>query len=135
VITFTTNTVTTYTTNSVVSFTPTNTVMASGMDICQASTVAAAANCLGPVALSEPSGPALQPLVPIAGASTVANGSFSLSFPSENGKSYTVQYKNTLSDPAWTDLETVVGTGGNLPITDAAAAQQRTRFYRVISTP
>jgi hypothetical protein len=73
--------------------------------------------------------------VPIAGASTVAKGLFSLSFPSENGKSYTVQYKNTLSDPTWTDLETVVGTGGNLPITDAAALRQPARFYRVIFTP
>jgi len=51
--TFTTNTVTTYMTNSVVSFTPTNTVAATGMDTCQARVVTAAANCLGPVALSD----------------------------------------------------------------------------------
>ena len=50
VTTYQTNTVTTYTTNSVVSFTTTNTVTATGMDICQARIVTAAADCLGPVA-------------------------------------------------------------------------------------
>ncbi len=135
VITLITNTVTSYTTNNVVSFTPTNTVAASGMDTCEARTVAAAANCLGPVALYKQPGLRAQQLVQVLGAPTAANRSFSVSFPSENGKSYTVQYKNTLDDPAWSDLETVVGTGGDLSITDAAAAQQRSRFYRVIFTP
>ena len=127
VITLITNTTTTYTTNSVVTFTATNTVTASGMDICQASTVTAAANCLGPVA------PAAA--APAFRASGVANGLFRLSFPSQNGILYTVQYKNKLTDRAWTDLEIVIGTGGNLSITDAAAARQPTRFYRVILTP
>jgi hypothetical protein len=127
VITFTTNNVTTFTTNSVVTFTPTNTVSATGSDICQARTVSAAANCLGPIAQAS--------LARFIGTPTVAQGVLSLSFPTVNGKSYTVQYKNELNDPAWTDLETVVGTGGNLPITDAVGAQQPRRFYRVISTP
>ncbi|MCX6930123.1 MAG: hypothetical protein NT154_43965 [Verrucomicrobia bacterium] len=123
----TTNIVNIYTTNSVVSFTPTNTVTATGMDICKVRTVSAAANCLGPVAAQ---------LVPVIRASTTAKGIFSLSFSTEDGKSYTVQYKNGFNDPTWTDLETVVGTGTYLPITDATAAQQPSRFYRVImSTP
>jgi type VI secretion system secreted protein VgrG len=133
VTTVVTNTATTYTTNSTVTFTPTNTVTATGMDICQARTAAAAADCLGPVPLVVERGPSVPLLVSIIDAPSLANGLFA--FPSENGKSYTVQYKNSLSDPAWTDLETVAGTGGNLPITDAAAARQRARFYRVISTP
>jgi uncharacterized repeat protein (TIGR01451 family) len=124
-ITFTTNAVTTYTTNSVVSFTPTNTVTATGMDARQGNTVAATANCPDPVGQ----------VLPAPVIITMANGLLGLSFPSENGKSYTVQYKTALSDPTWTDLETVVGTGGNLPVTDGVAAQQPTRFYRVISTP
>jgi hypothetical protein len=37
-----------------------------------------------------------------------------------------------LNDPTWTDLKTVAGTGGNVLITDATAAQQPTRFYRVM---
>jgi hypothetical protein len=111
----------------VVTFTATNTVTATGTDICQARTVAAAANCLGPVALAL--------AAPEFRASAMAHGIFSLSFPSHSGISYTVQYKNKLNDPAWTDLETVIGTGGELTITDAAAAQRPTRFYRVILTP
>jgi hypothetical protein len=130
VTTYETNTVFTFTTNSVVSFTPTNTVTATGMDICLARTVAAAANCgcLGPLAQA--------PLAPAIAASTTVNRFLSRSFPSENGKSYTVQYKNSMNDPTWTDLETVIGTGGNLPVTDPTAGQQPSRFYRVImSTP
>jgi len=115
----------TYTTNSVVSFTPTNTVTATGMDIYLVRTVTAAANCIESVA------PA--PLVPVIGAPTMVNGIFSLSFPTEIGKSYTVQYKNTLTDP-WTNLPgtPVPGTGGNLSITNPTAAQP-SRFYRVTS--
>jgi hypothetical protein len=126
VITLTTNTVTTFTTNSVVSFTPTNTVTATGMDTCQSRIVTAAANCLGRI------GPSI---VPAISAPMMAHGILSLSFPTENGKSYAMQYKNTLNDPTWTDLETVVGTGGNLTITDATAAQRWMRFYRVMATP
>jgi hypothetical protein len=127
---FVTNTVTTFTTNSAVLFTPTNTVTAVGMDICQVP-VTAAANC-GCVARAVV--PA--PLAPVIGTPTVVNGIFSLAFPTEKGKSYTVQYKNTFTDPVWTDLSgmPVLGTGGNLTITDPTAAGQPSRFYRV-STP
>jgi hypothetical protein len=68
----------------------------------------------------------------------MTNGIFGLSFLTEIGKSYTVQYKNTLSDPTWTDLVppgSVPGTGGPLTIHDPSAAGQPTRFYRVMSTP
>jgi hypothetical protein len=125
---FVTNTVTTYTTNSVVSFTPTNTVTATGMDIYQVP-VTAAANC-GCVALAV----APPPLAPVIGTPTVVNGIFSLSFPTEKGNSYTVQYKNTFTDP-WTNLPgmPVSGTGGDLTITDPTAAGQPSRFYRVTS--
>ena len=157
VTTFTTNTVTTFTTNTVTTFTtntiPTvttntvrtlttntvtavitnivprataNTVTARGTDTCEGRTVTAAADCSGPVAPSASL---------VTGTPTMANGVFSLSFPTENGKSYTVQYKNALTDPTWTELETVAGTGGTLSITDAAAAHQPTRFYRIMSTP
>ena len=129
VITLITNTTTTYTTNSVVTFIPTNNVSASGMDICQARTVAAAANCAGPL------GPAVVEPEFRASAMAVSSGLFRLSFPSQGGMSYTVQYKNALTDPAWTDLETVVGTGASLSITDPGAAERPTRFYRIISRP
>ena len=117
----------TYTTNSVVSFTPTNTVTATGMDILLVSNVTASANCIGPVA------PAVTPVI---GTSRMdINGSFSLAFPTEKGNSYTLQYKNTFTDPTWTNLPgmPVPGTGGILTITDPTAAGQPSRFYRVTS--
>ena len=126
------------TTNSagVVLFTPTNTVTAFGWSICPnvdglTAGVTAAANCLGPV-VAKAVVPA--PLVPVIGTPTVANGIFSLSFPTEQGISYTVQYKNTFTDP-WTNLPgmPVLGTGGILTITDPTAAGQPSRFYRVTS--
>jgi len=128
VITLTTNTVTTFTTNSTVTLTPTNIVMATGVDICQGRTVEAAANCTGPLLLTSPGGQA-----PITGG--ISKGMFSLLFPTENGQSYTVQYKNHLSDPTWTNLETVAGTGGEAGITDAIVPGRAARFYRVILTP
>jgi hypothetical protein len=123
VLTLVTNTVLTYTTNSTVVFTPTNTVMAIGMDACSG-TVTAAANCLGPVVSAV--------VVEMTGAPTLSGGVFSLALPTQNGVLYIVQYKDSLSDPTWTDLETVTGTGGILSITDPAAGQQAERFYRVI---
>jgi hypothetical protein len=66
---------------------------------------------------------------------TVVNGVFKLSVATKSGKSYTIQYKNMLSDPAWTNLSTITGTGGSMSVTDPTAAQQPRRFYRVMSTP
>jgi uncharacterized repeat protein (TIGR01451 family) len=115
------------TTNSstgVVSYTPTNTVRTTGMDICQARTVTAAADCQGPVA--SPSSPSMT-----TGPAT-GEGEFTLSFPTTNGETYTVQYKNALGDSTWTDLETVTGTGGVIQIIDEDSQVQPSRFYRVI---
>jgi hypothetical protein len=87
--------------------------------------VDAAANCLGPVAFPASS-------IVAASMAILPNGTCSISFLTENGKSQTVQYKNALTDPAWTDLETVAGTGGKVSVTDADAAGHSLRFYRVI---
>lgn len=134
VTTYQTNTVATYTTNSVVSFTTTNTVWAIGWSICQDyQPVTAAYNCLGPVTPPSP--------VLVIGAPTINPTSgflnYSLSFPTEIGESYTVQYKNALTDPTWTPLPgmPVSGTGGIYIITDATAPGQPTRFYRLMFTP
>jgi hypothetical protein len=105
----------------------TNLITATGLDICQARPMNAGASCLvlvAPVGFAQ-----------VVGAPTVAGGSINLSFPTEKGKYYTVQQKNSLKDPTWTDLTTVVGTGGSMTITDALAAQEPTRFYRIIVTP
>ena len=127
VITFTTNNVTTFTTNSVVTFTPTNTVSATGSDICQARTVSAAVNCRGPIDQAAHAG--------VIGSPTLTDGLWSLSFPTENGKAYTLQYKNRFDDSVWIDLGTVAGTGATLSLMVTTGVQPPTRFYRVISTP
>jgi len=126
-VTLHTNTVFAFTTNSIVSFNPTNTVTAFGTDICQAQTVTAAANCAGPLFR-----PGATPVSVLAGPSDV-NGLCSLSFPTQKGITQIVQYKNMLSDPEWTDLETVKGTGTNHVLTDTTASEHQTRFYRVMS--
>jgi uncharacterized repeat protein (TIGR01451 family) len=135
VTTFTTNVVTTFVTNSTVTFMATNTVSTTGTDICQGRTVAAAANCSGPVAAPSPPPPSGSATAPVVSSPTFANGSVSLSFPTESGRAYMVQFKNSLNDPAWTTLETVAGTGGNMTTTYAVEPLTRSRFYRVIIAP
>jgi hypothetical protein len=69
---------------------------------------------------------------PIAPTPTIALGLFRLSFASQLGKQYSVQYKTALSDPVWSDLMSIAGTGGNVAFTDPTPARQSSRFYRVI---
>jgi hypothetical protein len=64
-----------------------------------------------------------------------ANGTNSITFPTATGKTYTVQYKNHLLDPAWTNLTTVQGTGAVQTVVDPTTPGQPTRFYRVMVTP
>jgi hypothetical protein len=53
-----------------------------------------------------------------------------LSFPTEIGPVYEVEYKILLEDPIWQALTTLSGTGGTLSITDNNVTNA-TRFYRV----
>lgn len=66
---------------------------------------------------------------PIASA-VLANGDFALTFPTETGRSYVIEYKNALSDANWTPLATNSGTGivltNRFPTSNATA-----RFYRL----
>jgi hypothetical protein len=56
-------------------------------------------------------------------------------FPTEPARTYRVEYKAELTDPDWTLLATVEGTGAPLEITDPSAALLERRYYRVSSTP
>jgi hypothetical protein len=76
-----------------------------------------------PAQLAQPARPQLT--APELNLSTVY-----LSFPTEIGLVYEVQYKLALDDPAWHLLTTLNGTGGNLSITDNNVTDS-TRFYRV----
>jgi hypothetical protein len=51
-------------------------------------------------------------------------------FLTQAGCTHTVQYKNDLTNGAWTTLQTVAGNGAVTNITDSAATGPR-RFYRV----
>jgi hypothetical protein len=55
---------------------------------------------------------------------------FSLSVRSDPTKTYTLQFKNSLTDPTWTDGQTVAGTGSPITLTDQNATTP-TRVYRV----
>jgi uncharacterized repeat protein (TIGR01451 family) len=133
--TLVTNTVFTFATNSLVTFTPTNTVTATGMDICQGSTVTAAVDCLGPIGAATLLSAPVRPFVPVIGKAALTKGLFTLSFPTKYGVSYVIQYKKSLSDPSWINLKTVVGTGDAFPFADVEAPDQPRRFYRVVSAP
>ena len=71
--------------------------------------------------------PAVRPLLaePELNLSTVY-----LSFPSEIGPQYEIEYKNTLADSNWQSLATLIGTGRNLYASDNNVPSA-TRFYRV----
>jgi hypothetical protein len=58
-----------------------------------------------------------------------ANG-FSVSLPTQSGRVYALEYKNSLADPAWTPLPLVAGTRHERTLTDPSAAGAQ-RFYRV----
>lgn len=53
-----------------------------------------------------------------------------ISVESQVGQSYWLEYKNSLSDPSWTRLPTVAGTGGTLNLMDSNPSSVG-RFYRV----
>ena len=55
-------------------------------------------------------------------------GNINLTFPTQLGKTYTVQYKSLLTDPAWSTLTTTNGTGSNAVISDPVTSQ---RYYRL----
>ena len=77
----------------------------------------------------------LQPYQPGNNPPLVFNPSFhgnafTLSVPSSIGKTYQLEFKNSLADLTWTPLPEVPGTGQMLVLTDATATNAH-RFYHV----
>lgn len=68
---------------------------------------------------------------PVTLTASRSGGGTTLSFPSQSGASYTIQYKNTLSDTAWQFLTIVLGDGNTKTVTDATATGTQ-RFYRTL---
>jgi hypothetical protein len=59
-----------------------------------------------------------------------ANG-FSLSVPSQSGRVYVLQYKDSLTDSNWLSLPLVAGTGADLTLADTNSSSSQ-RYYRVL---
>jgi hypothetical protein len=69
---------------------------------------------------------------PTLDASTISlkSGAFTAFFGTAKGTSYVIEYKNAITDEAWTPLTTVTGTGDLKSFTDPGPLPP-TRFYRV----
>jgi Lamin Tail Domain/Concanavalin A-like lectin/glucanases superfamily/CotH kinase protein len=62
-------------------------------------------------------------------------GFFTLSWNSALGRSYRVDYKNSLQDPGWnTLLDAIPGTGSTVSVNDNLATSPQ-RFYRIVEMP
>lgn len=72
--------------------------------------------------------PASSPGITLPG--NFSPGIFSLSFTTELGPSYVVEYKNDLNDPAWQTLTNVAGGGGTVTVADGSATNIA-RYYRI----
>jgi alpha-tubulin suppressor-like RCC1 family protein len=66
--------------------------------------------------------------VPLAIKNAGTNG-FTLTVPTRNGRVYRLEYKNSLTDPAWNGLPLQAGTGATIQFIDPTPVAQR--FYRV----
>jgi hypothetical protein len=73
---------------------------------------------------------------PALGGVAFQNGNkLNFNFPSQIGLSYQLQYKDNLTDAAWTPLGApVAGTGGNLTLTNTISSQPQ-RFFRLAVSP
>ena len=60
---------------------------------------------------------------------SVIRGTNNLTFQTQNGFNYTIQYKTNLTDGAWQTLSAVSGNNSTQTVTDPA--QQKSRFYRL----
>jgi hypothetical protein len=61
---------------------------------------------------------------------TVSGGNIHISFPTQTGYSYQLQYKNNLTDANWISLGSPLSGNGSIQTIDDSAAGN-TRFYRV----
>src|SRR5207245_11405013 len=90
-------------------------------------TNACGTNTVGPFTVSTT--PAQTPAAPVIRTMSYADGVFQLTFATESGQSYAIEYKDHLSDPSWITLTTVAGDDGPLTVVDAPPLPN-VRFYR-----
>lgn len=75
-------------------------------------------------------GDALPPAAPSIISPILSGTSFSFTVSTVGGLTYTLEYKEVLSDPLWSSLPPVPGDGTVKTLTDPTATGS-TRFYRV----
>jgi hypothetical protein len=68
---------------------------------------------------------------PVTLTASIVGGVPTLHFPSSNGSSYTVLYKNNLSDASWSTLSVISGDGTAKTVPDNTAGGQPHRFYKL----
>jgi alpha-tubulin suppressor-like RCC1 family protein len=60
-----------------------------------------------------------------------SNDGFSLAVPSQSGRVFSLEYKDSLAESDWSYLPLVAGTGKMITLTDPNATNSTQRFYRV----
>jgi len=108
---------------------------ANGLVIAPNATVIGCGTIIGAVVnngiYNNPCAGAPQPNSPTVSSLVHAGQVAAMSCVSQNGFTYTLEFKNALSDPAWTAvLPGVSGNGGVLNLTDPTATNS-SRFYRI----
>ena len=63
----------------------------------------------------------------------MAGPGFVVTFPARAGKTYTIQYKNALTDATWTELVDVPSQVSDTAFQHTDPTTQTQRFYRVIT--
>ena len=59
----------------------------------------------------------------------LTGGAFNVSVPTQHGRVYRLEYKTSLSDPAWTPVQWIAGNGTNQILSDSSSPVTQ-RFYR-----
>jgi len=67
----------------------------------------------------------------VSDVSFSGNG-FSLKVPSQSGRVYQLQYKNSADDVSWSSLPLVAGSGKTITLTDGTAGSSKQMIYRVL---
>jgi hypothetical protein len=87
-----------------------------------------------PAASNDSDSPVIGPTIDIALLSVGADGGVTLSWNSEIGVSYVVQYKVSLEEMDWLDLAQITAPGELTTFTDESIGNTQ-RFYRVLAQP
>ncbi|MGZ5505085.1 MAG: TIGR02597 family protein [Limisphaerales bacterium] len=71
-------------------------------------------------------------VIPFVSMVSNVDGTVSMAWQADSGTSYTLQYKDNLTDLTWTTLGAYVASSSTLTVTDAPAATVQ-RFYQLLS--